>query len=60
MSQELKSLIDLAWESRATLNPANSPEVRAAVEAVIADLNKGRIRVAERPTLGGHRITPEK
>ena len=45
MSQDLQNVIDLAWESRATLTATNSPEVRDAVEHVIADLNKGRLRV---------------
>ncbi|RQP23769.1 2,3,4,5-tetrahydropyridine-2,6-dicarboxylate N-succinyltransferase [Piscinibacter terrae] len=52
MTQQLQSIIELAWESRATLNTTNSPEVRDAVEHVIADLNKGRIRVAERQGVG--------
>ena len=50
--QEVQNTIDLAWESRTSLTPENSPEIRAAVEAVIADLNKGRIRVAERQGVG--------
>jgi len=52
MNQELPSLIDLAWENRASLTPANSPQVREAVEQVISDLNKGRVRVAERHGVG--------
>ena len=52
MTQQLQSIIDLAWESRATLNAVNAPELREAVEHVIADLNKGRIRVAERQGVG--------
>jgi 2,3,4,5-tetrahydropyridine-2,6-dicarboxylate N-succinyltransferase len=52
MTQELQNTIDLAWESRASLTPENAPEIREAVEAVIADLNKGRIRVAERQGVG--------
>ena len=52
MTQQLQSIIDLAWESRATLDAVNSPELREAVEHVIADLNKGRIRVAERQGVG--------
>ncbi|HEX6706518.1 MAG TPA: 2,3,4,5-tetrahydropyridine-2,6-dicarboxylate N-succinyltransferase [Albitalea sp.] len=52
MTQELSSLIDLAWENRASLTTTNSPEIRAAVEHVIADLNKGRVRVAERQGVG--------
>jgi 2,3,4,5-tetrahydropyridine-2-carboxylate N-succinyltransferase len=50
--QELQNTIDLAWESRASLTPQNAPEIRTAVEAVIADLNKGRLRVAERHGVG--------
>ena len=52
MTSALQSTIELAWENRATLNPADSPEVRNAVEQVLADLNKGRIRVAERQDVG--------
>jgi 2,3,4,5-tetrahydropyridine-2-carboxylate N-succinyltransferase len=49
---ELQAIIDLAWDNRAKLDPTNAPDVRAAVEQVIADLNKGRIRVAERQGVG--------
>ncbi|MCW5664490.1 MAG: 2,3,4,5-tetrahydropyridine-2,6-dicarboxylate N-succinyltransferase [Piscinibacter sp.] len=52
MSQDLQNVIDLAWESRATINAINSPEVREAVEQVIHELNAGRIRVAERQGVG--------
>lgn len=52
MTQQLQNIIELAWEQRASLNPTNSPEVREAVEQVISDLNKGRIRVAERRGVG--------
>ena len=48
----LQSTIDAAWESRATITAANAPEVREAVEQVISDLNKGRLRVAERQGVG--------
>ena len=51
-THELQSIIDLAWESRASINAVNSPEIRAAVEAVIDELNAGRIRVAERQAVG--------
>ena len=56
MSQTLESLIDLAWEARASLTPTNSPEVREAVERVIKDLNKGRVRVAERQGVGQWKV----
>ena len=52
MTHQLQSLIDLAWDNRASLTTTNSPEVREGVEQVIADLNKGRIRVAERQSVG--------
>jgi 2,3,4,5-tetrahydropyridine-2-carboxylate N-succinyltransferase len=52
MTQQLQSTIELAWDNRASLNAANSPEVRDAVEEVIAELNKGRLRVAERQGVG--------
>ena len=56
MTQELQSMIDLAWDNRAKLDPTNAPELRAAVEQVIKDLNKGRIRVAERESVGKWRV----
>jgi 2,3,4,5-tetrahydropyridine-2-carboxylate N-succinyltransferase len=53
MSESPESIIDLAWEGRAALNPTNAdPWIREAVEQTIADLNKGRIRVAERRGVG--------
>ncbi len=48
----LQSVIDLAWEERANINATNAPAVREAVETVIADLNGGRLRVAERQGVG--------
>mgnify|MGYP001187668604 FL=1 len=52
MSQDLQATIDLAWEGRASLTAANSPQVREAVDEVIADLNAGRLRVADRQGVG--------
>lgn len=53
MSQDLQSIIDLAWEGRASLGPDTvAPEIRAAVNEVIAGLNAGRLRVAERQGVG--------
>jgi 2,3,4,5-tetrahydropyridine-2-carboxylate N-succinyltransferase len=52
MSHPLQSLIDLAWEGRASLDSTNSPQVRAAVEEVIAGLDAGELRVAERLGVG--------
>jgi 2,3,4,5-tetrahydropyridine-2-carboxylate N-succinyltransferase len=44
-----KDTIEAAWEGRASLNPASAPrELRNAVEEVIAGLDAGRLRVAEK------------
>ena len=51
-THELQSLIDLAWEGRASINATNSPEIYQAVERVVDDLNAGRLRVAERQGVG--------
>ncbi len=51
-----QSVIDLAWESRAEISALNAPQVRDAVERVIADLNAGRIRVAERRGVGDWQV----
>ncbi|HEY4081093.1 MAG TPA: 2,3,4,5-tetrahydropyridine-2,6-dicarboxylate N-succinyltransferase [Burkholderiaceae bacterium] len=52
MTDKLQAVIDLAWEGRASISPTNSPEVREAVEHVIAELDAGRLRVAERQSVG--------
>ncbi|MEP6739113.1 MAG: 2,3,4,5-tetrahydropyridine-2,6-dicarboxylate N-succinyltransferase [Caldimonas sp.] len=52
MTSSLQSTIELAWEGRTALDPTNSPEVRAAVAEVIASLDAGEIRVAERRGVG--------
>jgi 2,3,4,5-tetrahydropyridine-2-carboxylate N-succinyltransferase len=49
---QLQATIDTAWEARAEISALNAPEVRAAVEAVIAELNRGRLRVAEQRGVG--------
>jgi len=56
MDTNLQSKIDAAWEGRAELTPQSSPlELREAVEAVIAELDAGRLRVAEK--VDGHWTT---
>jgi len=53
MSQQLQQIIDNAWENRASLSPKAAPkEVSDAVEHVIAELNKGALRVATREGVG--------
>ncbi|MEP7181877.1 MAG: 2,3,4,5-tetrahydropyridine-2,6-dicarboxylate N-succinyltransferase [Betaproteobacteria bacterium] len=52
MTTELQSTIDRAWDARTELSPANAPAaVRDAVAHVIAELDAGRLRVAEK--IGG-------
>ena len=53
MTASLQALIDAAWEDRAKFSPAEAPsELRAAVSAVIEELNAGRLRVATRTGVG--------
>jgi len=53
MTQQIQTLIDNAWDNRASLSPASTPkEVQDAVEHVIAELNAGRLRVATREAVG--------
>jgi 2,3,4,5-tetrahydropyridine-2-carboxylate N-succinyltransferase len=52
----LQTLIDDAWENRAAINPGNcDPKLREAVSEVIAGLDAGRLRVAEKT--GGEWLT---
>jgi 2,3,4,5-tetrahydropyridine-2,6-dicarboxylate N-succinyltransferase len=53
---DLQATIDLAWDNRAKLDPTNAPELRAAVEQVIRELNSGRLRVAERQGVGQWKV----
>ena len=53
MTAQIQSIIDTAWENRASINSANaSQKVRDAVEHVIAEMNAGRMRVATRQAVG--------
>ncbi|MFZ2990710.1 2,3,4,5-tetrahydropyridine-2,6-dicarboxylate N-succinyltransferase [Ideonella sp.] len=52
MTNALQSTIDAAWEERTTLNGQTHGAVREAVNAVIAELNAGRLRVATREGVG--------
>ncbi|OFZ87658.1 MAG: 2,3,4,5-tetrahydropyridine-2,6-dicarboxylate N-succinyltransferase [Betaproteobacteria bacterium RBG_16_66_20] len=52
----IKKTIEQAWEGRASLSPASAPNtLRTAVEEVIAGLDCGKLRVAEKA--GGAWIT---
>ena len=50
---QLQKIIEAAWDNRANLSVASAPvEVTDAVDHVIAELNKGRLRVATRQGVG--------
>jgi 2,3,4,5-tetrahydropyridine-2-carboxylate N-succinyltransferase len=56
MDSSPQKTIDEAWENRASVNPANaSKPLREAVEHVVAGLDSGKLRVAEKS--GGQWIT---
>jgi 2,3,4,5-tetrahydropyridine-2-carboxylate N-succinyltransferase len=53
MTQQLEAIINDAWENRSNINSAAAtPELRQAVEHVIAELDGGRLRVATRSAVG--------
>lgn len=49
---DLATLIDQAWEIRDTLSPSTTGDARAAVEATLAALDRGEIRVATKTAPG--------
>jgi len=53
MTQQLQNIIETAWEQRAEISPSNgSAELRDAVAHVLAGLDDGSLRVAERKAVG--------
>ena len=53
MTQQLQTLIDNAWDNRASLSASSAPkEVMDAVNHVIDELNTGKLRVATRQAVG--------
>ena len=48
MPNQLSALIDEAWENRDGLSASSKGAVREAVETVLAELDAGRLRVAEK------------
>jgi len=49
----LQSVIDAAFDRRAELSPASAPaDVRDAVASVLADLDRGKLRVAQKDSAG--------
>jgi 2,3,4,5-tetrahydropyridine-2-carboxylate N-succinyltransferase len=53
MTQQLQTIIDNAWDNRASLSAQSAPkEVMDAVDHVINELNTGKLRVATREAVG--------
>ncbi|RYG88442.1 2,3,4,5-tetrahydropyridine-2,6-dicarboxylate N-succinyltransferase, partial [bacterium] len=49
MTDSLRPTIEAAWERRAQLNPGNADAAtRSAIEEAIAQLDSGRLRIAEK------------
>ena len=55
MSHPLQNTIDELWERRTELSPQSPVETIALIESVIADLDTGKLRVAEK--IGGDWVT---
>ena len=54
--QQYQQIIEEAWEDRASLQPGTAPaRIGAAVSAVLAELDEGLLRVAEK--IGGEWVT---
>ena len=49
----LRARIEALWEARDTISPLTGGEDRLAIETALAELDCGRLRVAERQTVGG-------
>lgn len=47
-SKQLETIIDQAWEDRASLNADTQGEARDAVEAALSMLDSGQVRIAEK------------
>ena len=46
------AIINAGWDARASITSATKGELRDAVEAALAGLDSGELRVAEPPTSG--------
>jgi 2,3,4,5-tetrahydropyridine-2-carboxylate N-succinyltransferase len=56
MSTDLQSTIDAAWDARDTLGLTTRGPVREAVQAALAGLDDGSLRVAERDASGAWQV----
>lgn len=55
-NSELEQLIEAAWDVRDTITPDSKGPEREAIEAALAGLDEGRIRVAERSADGSWHV----
>ncbi len=53
---QLEAAIEAAWEARDTITPATKGETRTAIEATLAALDAGTLRVAERDRDGAWQV----
>ena len=57
MTQQLQQIIDQTWEDRANFTPKSAPaELREAVAHVLAQLDSGSLRVADRISVGNWQV----
>jgi 2,3,4,5-tetrahydropyridine-2-carboxylate N-succinyltransferase len=56
MSADLIATIDAGWDARADVSPATTGALREAVDAALAGLDDGSLRVAEPDDAGGWRV----
>jgi 2,3,4,5-tetrahydropyridine-2-carboxylate N-succinyltransferase len=53
---QLETAVEAAWEARDTISPATKGETRNAIEATLAALDAGKLRVAERGADGSWHV----
>ncbi|MFZ1663363.1 MAG: 2,3,4,5-tetrahydropyridine-2,6-dicarboxylate N-succinyltransferase, partial [Paracoccaceae bacterium] len=44
----LEAAVETAWDNRDAISPTTGGETRDAIEATLADLDSGKLRVAEK------------
>ena len=50
----LEKIINDAWEIKDQINPSSDPKLKNAINQIIADLDSGKVRAAEK--VNGHWI----
>ena len=52
----LENIINDAWEIKDKISPSSDPKLKDAINQIIADLDSGKVRAAEK--INGQWITP--